>query len=514
MALTLVCLIPALGAASFRMAPDDCETLPLEDNALGNALSEFRQAMPEEFWSSEVRLASLIQQLSTLEDDGLDPADYYLPVLADILRFHGTWGAVLPCDADLASYAYLSALADLRFGRQNDSEEESIWYSPLLGERRRAPELVALATSGQANLSVAFNQARPHTDRYTNLRHAYLVARERLPEHWPRVAGGDTLEEGQQSPRVAMLKARLSAEGYLAAAQAEPADPNLFDHHVTAAIRDFQRRHYLDVDGRVGAQTLEQLNVQPAERLEQIRTNLERLRRLAADMEDTLLLVDIAAAKLEFYRKGELAWSGRAQVGQPLRQTPKLKSLITHITVNPSWTIPTSIFVRDQLPRIRRNPHYLEQRNIHIYNYQGEELSASEVNWNNPSGILLRQAPGPNNALGEVVIRFSNPFAVYLHDTPSAGLFNTTNRFYSSGCVRVEDALTLAHALFEASSPQAWREVELLRARGESQNVHLPRSVPVLLAYWTAEAEPDGTLLYRPDPYQGDQPLFAGATQD
>ncbi|SDW35539.1 L,D-transpeptidase family protein [Marinobacter mobilis] len=519
--LMLVGFMPIMVQANFRMEPDDCQPLPPHDSALGEALTAFDNTVGDDFWQSDQRLRALMAQLQTLEDDGLEPDHYFLPVLEAIRQFHATWGVVLPCDADLASYAYLSALADLRFGRQETQETEQIWYAPMLGERRRGTELNALASLGQDNLALAFEQARPELDRYAHLRDAYITAREHLPESWPVIPGGDTLEVGMQSSRVGLLRQRLSAEHYLpetgdtsSDADTGPETNNLFDASLSLAIEEFQRRHYLDVDGKVGAQTLEQLNIQPAERLEQIRANLERLRRLAADMEETLLLVDIAAAKLEFYRKGELAWSGRAQVGRPLRQTPKLKSVITHITVNPSWTIPTSIFVRDQLPRIRRNPDYLNQRNISIYNNRGEELAMSEVNWSNPRGILLRQAPGPNNALGEVVIRFSNPFAVYLHDTPTAWLFNTNNRFYSSGCVRVEDAMTLAQALFEASSPQAWQAVEQVRASGASQNVHLPRSVPVLLAYWTVEADPDGVLRYRPDPYRDDPELLAGLSQD
>eukprot|EP00163_Fabomonas_tropica_P008727 TRINITY_DN18483_c0_g1_i1.p1 TRINITY_DN18483_c0_g1~~TRINITY_DN18483_c0_g1_i1.p1 ORF type:complete len:531 (-),score=55.80 TRINITY_DN18483_c0_g1_i1:112-1515(-) len=467
--------------------------------------------MGDDFWNSEPRLSALIEQLQTLEDDGLSPADYFVPVLKDIREFQGTWGVVLACDAELASYVYLSALADLRFGRPESETTDEIWYAPMLGERRRLSALMALAASGRNNLAQAFDQARPDAARYTNLREAYLTAREDMPESWPKIPSGVTLEQGQDSPRIGILKRRLSAEQYLVGTGS---NGNLFDESVTRAVEAFQRRHYLDVDGKVGAQTLEQLNVQPAERLEQIRSNLERLRRLAADMDETLLLVDIAAARIEFYNKGELAWSGRAQVGRPMRQTPKLKSVITHITVNPSWTIPTSIFVRDQLPHILNNPNYLAQRNISIYNYQGEELEVSDVNWNNPRGILLRQAPGPNNALGEVVIRFSNPFAVYLHDTPSAWLFNTNDRFYSSGCVRVEGAMTLARQLFEVSSPTAWREVEQVRASGASENVHLPRGIPVLMAYWTAEADANGVLSYRPDPYRDDQATLADMTAE
>lgn len=510
-------VLPNVSVAGFRSAPQDCEPLPPPTDAIGQAVEQFHQELAPTYWSEGDRLKNLMVELNGLSADGLEPSGYYLTTLEKVQSYLDTWDVILPCDALLASHAYISALADLRYGRQETGDREQIWYSPLLGDRRKTIELVRMARlglnqQGVGQLDAAFNTARPSLPRYINLRNAYLIAREHLPSRWPVIPDGPTMEQGDLSPRVQILKLRLRAEGYLPIPASAAESDALFDSQVTAAVREFQRRHHLDDDGKVGPRTLLQLNISPSTRLEQIRTNLERMRWLAADMEDTLLLVDIAAARIEFYRNGEVVWTGRAQVGQPLHQTPKLKSLITHVTVNPSWTIPTSIFLRDQLPKIQRDPDYLSDRNMRIYNYSGDEVPASDVNWNNPNGILLRQAPGPNNALGEVVIRFSNPFAVYLHDTPSSWLFNTTNRFYSNGCVRVEDAMELTWLLFKEAPRKFWQELEAVRMSGETRNVHLYRSIPVLMAYWTAEASPDGTLFYRPDTYQDDQQLLAELT--
>ncbi len=132
----------------------------------------------------------------------------------------------------------------------------------------------------------------------------------------------------------------------------------------------------------------------------------------------------------------------------------------------------------------------------------------SEVDWSKPERISLRQDPGASNALGKVAIRFSNPFAVYLHDTPSSSLFNTSNRFYSSGCVRVEDAVSLTRTLFETTSENRNQTFEQVLASGESRNVHLARGVPLIMAYWTADADGDGTVSYRPDVYQDDRRIL------
>ncbi|UDL06430.1 L,D-transpeptidase family protein [Marinobacter sp. CA1] len=503
----LLWLTAPLTQAGFRFDPQDCITLPAPDTALFQATQRFQDQVGNDFWHAPGRLESLIQQLAALTADGLDPQHYHITDLREVLGFRNTWGSLNDCDAELASFAYLSALADLGYGRPADTEADATWYSPQLGDRRSVDNLLALAGGGSQPVSTTFDQTRPALPRYQNLRQAYQHAREALPARWPTLDPGPTLAPGDRTAEVRLLRQRLQAEGY--ADLTSTTDPDHFDNALAEAVKAFQRRHYLTADGRVGDNTRAQLNVQPQHRLAQIRANLERMRRLAADLEQTMLLVDIAAARIEYYRQGELAWSGRAQVGQPLRETPRLKSLITHVTVNPSWTIPTTIFVEDKLPLIQQDPGYLEDRNIGVFNYRGDRIDAADVDWNNPRGILLRQAPGPGNALGKVVIRFSNPFAVYLHDTPSSWLFNTNSRFYSSGCVRVEDAMSLAETLIGDAPTRYRKQFEELRASGESHNVHLPRSVPVLLAYWTAEADSDGHLMFRPDAYDIDAPLIA-----
>ncbi|MDX1756073.1 MAG: L,D-transpeptidase family protein [Marinobacter sp.] len=477
------------------------------------ALTEFQRGIPHDFWEKPGRLLALIEQLQQLKADGLEPGAYYIETLMQVQDFLTTWGAVLPCDADLASFAFLSALSDLRYGRFNTLERETIWYSPILGDRQRSSELASLALNHADQPAAAFAKARPTLPLYVNLRAAFDRALSNFPAHWPKIPDGPLLKPGDRSPRIPILRARLQAEGYLTE-NAEPLDqPDRYDDALQDAVKLFQQRHFLEADGKLGERTLAELNIPPTTRLQQIKTNLERLRWLAADMEPHLLLVDIAAARIRYYREGSIVWSGRAQVGRPLRETPRLKSVITHVTVNPTWTIPTSIFLKDQLPQIQQNPNYLDQRNIRIYNRQGHEISEAEVDWRNPEGILLRQDSGPGNALGKVVIRFSNPYAVYLHDTPSSWLFESSSRFFSSGCVRVENALSLTAKLFEHQNTAPWREVQSLRASGETQNVHLPRGVPVLLAYWTAEADGEGNLYFRPDTYQTDNQLLIELSQ-
>lgn len=526
--LSLSLMMAPSAFALHRIDPDVCETLPVISEFHQQALTQFElQTQGLELWRDPAQLDALLSQLIEVTDDGLDPLDYHFEELAHARAHLATWGQLGRCDVRLASDAYLLALSDLHYGRARMLGTDAVWQAPQFTRPPQPAQLVAIALQGVSALHLAFNEARPQLPRYMNLRNAYRIARDTLPPQWPEVPPGPTMEEDDVSDRVPMLRARLEAGRYLKASVTmppalstdapAPASPSTtvgwFDPQLTAAVEAFQQQHGLQVDGKVGKGTLAQLNVTPAERLEQIKANLERLRWLSQDMDRdpsrNLLLVDIAGARLELYEQGNLSWTGRAQVGRPTRETPELKSMITHVTVNPTWNIPRSIFLKDALPSIMRDPLYLSKRNIRVYNRSGDELDPLFVDWQNPRNLSLKQDPGPGNALGQVVIRFSNPFAVYLHDTPSSGLFNTSQRFYSSGCVRVEGAMDLTRKLFAGASPEQKAQFEAARASGVPQNVHLPRGVYVVLAYWTVEANAAGEISFRPDVYRSDGSLLA-----
>lgn len=505
-----LCLFATQALALHRLNPDQCEPLPDTSDFHLEAMARFAaQTDHHTLWTDPAQLRSLLAQLNTLSDDGLVPADYWAPELQKALDHLTTWGELPDCDRRLATDAYLRALSDLRYGKAFQKQPPPIWYSPNVARNDDPAALVDQAVSGLHDMGGAFANARPHTERYRNLRKGYAQARKTLPDHWIQLPEGPTLEPGDYDERVALVRQRLLTQGYLPLPPRPDVMSRVFDDELTLAVEHFQARHSLAVDGKIGPRTLQQLNVSPQERLEQIRANLERLRWLARDMEKTLLLVDIAAARIDFYQDGERVWSGKAQVGRPKRATPELKSVITHVTVNPHWTMPRSIFLKDALPAIRRDPSYLSDRHIRIFDRSGQEWQQDEVDWSDPRYLTFRQDPGPGNALGRVVIRFSNPYAVYLHDTPAAGLFNSSNRFYSSGCVRVQGAMTLTHLLFRDASPMLREKFNAALASGESHNIHLPHGVYILMAYWTAEADANGQITYRPDVYGSDRPLLA-----
>ena len=453
----------------------------------------YQQQGEQQVWSVAGRLASLQAQLAQLVDDGLDPGHYRLPQASPAEDG-------LCSDIDI-THQYLQALQDLHYGRLAQSRFEPMWRAqPLPDDRQSA--LLAIAVPGIAHIATAFEQARPSLAQYRNLRQAYAHERQQPLPQWQAVAGGPLLRPDMQDKRVPDLALRLYHGGYLQSPVVNP--DNAYSGELVSAVKNFQLGHSLQADGVVGAGTLKEMNISPAERREQLRINLERLRWLAQDYEPNLVLVNVAAAQLTFYQHDAVVWQTRTQVGRAERQTPLLKSQVTRLTLNPTWTVPPTILKEDKLPEIRRDQGFLNRQNLQVLDANGQPLAAEDIDWDRPGNILLRQGAGPRNPLGRIAIRFPNPFSVYLHDTPSQALFSKGPRAFSSGCVRVEQALQLRDWLL--SPAERLRTNELL-ATGLTHEFRLAKPVPILLSYWTVQADSHGQLLYAPDIYGHDQVL-------
>lgn len=455
----------------------------------------YQQNAGQEVWSDDERRGALQVQLQQLADDGLDPARYGLPVEG------ATQG---PHCADIAiSRRYLQALHDLRFGYLPQDRLEPVWKANPPPQDHPAVVL-AIAGLGLRNLADAFEQARPNLDLYRNLRGLYARLRQQPLAEWQAVPGGPLLQPDKQDARVPALAQRLFNEGYLST------PPQLSDEHyspmLVEAMKSFQAQHSLQADGVVGPWTVTELNISPAMRREQLRINLERMRWLAQDVETDSVLVNVAAAQLTVYQGGAPVWQTRTQVGRAQRQTPLLKSHVTRLTLNPTWTIPPTIMREDKLPEIRRDPEFLSRHNLRILDGDGLPLLAEDIDWEHPGNLMLRQDPGPKNPLGKMAIRFPNPFSVYLHDTPSQALFSKGPRAFSSGCVRIEQVMRLRDLLV---SPAERARTETLLASESTHEFRLARPVPILLGYWTAQADSQGQAVYVPDIYGRDATLSA-----
>lgn len=479
--------------------PQSCSALTASLDASARAQLDafYRQRDDQPAWRDEAHLGALRTQLGELADDGLNPADYPMPSQLE----------ALPGCADLqASHAYLRALQHLRSGRLAQMRYEPLWHAPDAPRPDLQLAVLSIALRDLDDPARAFAAARPALPQYQHLRVLYASLRERPLARWAALPDGPLLRPGQDDPRVPALRARLAAEGYL------PDEPAIavgsrHDAALIKALEDFQRDHALKPDGVLGSASLAELNVDPLTRRDQLRVNLERLRWLADDLAEAQVVINVAAAELQVYRDGREQWRTRTQVGKPTRQTPLLFSRIDRLTLNPRWIVPPTILREDKLPEIRRDPEYLARHQMSVHDRAGNALDPATIDWDNPGPIRLSQAAGAQNPLGRLALRFPNPYAVYLHDTPSQALFDKSPRFFSSGCVRVEAVTSLLAFLL---SPEALADVELRIASGNTQEYRVRPKVPVLIGYWTAEVGSDGRLRYAPDIY-GHDPLLLKA---
>ncbi|MET4675115.1 MULTISPECIES: L,D-transpeptidase family protein [unclassified Luteibacter] len=503
-------LAQAIYARLQQMAPLQGGMLPRQDAALGKALTDFymqRRYTPA--WSDDANVHQLLAGLSSVEADGLLPEDYHLAELKALADAPDRANASPQQKADFeiaATGAYITALVQLARGKVDPVRLDPTWnFDAAAIDPQQGMSMLQTAID-ERSVDQAFAMARPQNPLYAKLRDALAQLRTTAAQGgWPIVPEGPTLKPGMKDVRVETLRARMVAGGYL--------DPTLahghhFDNPLADAVKRFQADQYLDADGSVGAGTLAALNVPVQDRIGQVRANLERARWLLHSLQGTFVVVDVAGYKITFYRDGNPVWKSRVQVGKPYRSTPIFRSQITYVTFNPTWTVPPTILKNDMLPKVRSNPAYLANNRIRVLDSAGNTVSPASVDWKNPRGITLRQDAGPGNSLGQVVIRFPNSFAVYLHDTPHQELFAKAKRDTSSGCIRVEHPLELVELLFNDPEKFSRQAIDERLASKKTQNVTLPTAVPVLLAYWTVDIADDGKLSYKPDVYDRDGPLL------
>jgi len=466
-------------------------------------------------WLTDAGLASwpadLLLALAAADREGLRATDYPIDELQQQLNAAqnnaATFSVTQWADLELrVTDTWFTYGTHKLGGRLNPHRIDREWGIED-HNRDLVPVLQDALTRNQA-IDVLATLAPPHSG-YERLRQA-LVDYRTLEDNggWPKISAGVKLAKGSRHERVRQLRARLLASGDLAAEIA--AQDTLFDDALSQAVKRFQRRHGLTVDGIVGPQTLAALNIPVTERTQQIELNLERWRWLPDDFGRRHLLVNITDFTMSVIEDGRETFGTKVVVGRTKRPTPIFNADMSYVVLNPMWYVPYSIAVKDKLPKLRRNAYSLAGQQIRVYSGK-REVDPGTVNWHQVSAknfpYRLRQDPGPSNALGRVKFMFPNPYSVYLHDTPSRNLFARDQRTFSSGCIRVAEPIELAEYLLK-DNPR-WNRKKILSAtRGKRQRtVHLAEKIPVYLLYWTAWVDEDGTVNFRDDIYQRDRRL-------
>jgi murein L,D-transpeptidase YcbB/YkuD len=320
---------------------------------------------------------------------------------------------------------------------------------------------------------------------------------------WPTIPPTDKLRIGGRHPSVVPLRERLMAAGDL---ESNAGTTDVYDSYVQAAVRRFQVRHGLNVDGIAREQTLKALNIPAEARLAQLKANLVRLRAFSGSLGNRFVMVNLPAALIEAVENGIVVSRHAAVVGKPDRPSPEIQSKIVEINFNPFWTVPVSIVRRDLIPKMQAEPDYLTKNRIRIFDPHKNELQPQQVNWYSEEAVnyQFKQDPGDFNSLGSIRINFPNSHQVYMHDTPLKNLFGEDLRFHSSGCVRVQNVRELVNWLLSTTPGWSRPEIDQVIRNGERKDAKLVPPVPLYWVYVTAWATSDGIAQFREDIYNRD----------
>ncbi len=258
----------------------------------------------------------------------------------------------------------------------------------------------------------------------------------------------DELRIGNRHPSVVDLRQRLSVSGDL---DPSAVGNDIYDSYVEAAVRRFQARHGLTIDGILRAATLIAMNVPATMRRDQLKVNIARLKTLTTNLGPRYVVANIPAARVEAIENDVAVSRHTAVAGKPDRASPDINSKIVEINFNPYWTVPASIVRKDLIPKMQDEPDYLTKNHIRILDAKRGELQPSQINWysEDATNYTFKQDPGSLNSLGSIRINFPSAYGVYMHDTPLKNLFGDDFRFHSSGCMRVQNVRQLVDWLLD-----------------------------------------------------------------
>jgi murein L,D-transpeptidase YcbB/YkuD len=321
---------------------------------------------------------------------------------------------------------------------------------------------------------------------------------------WQPVRGADNLRVGSKGPAVVALRQRLTIGGDLDESMGMS---DVYDSYVEAGVRRFQARHGIAATGAMTSSTATAMNVPAETRARQLEINLIRLRTYSGNLGHRYAVVNIPAALVETVEGGVVHTRHAAGVGKIDRQSPVLNSKVIEVNFNPFWTAPASVVKKDLIPKMQKEPNYLTENKIRIFNSTGQEVPSSQINWfsDEATRYRFRQDPGGDlNSMGFVRINIPTSHGVYMHDTPSKGVFGDDFRFVSSGCVRIQNVRDYIEWLLKGTPGWGREQIDATFKSGERIDARITDPVNIYWVYITAWATPDGLVQFRDDIYNKD----------
>jgi murein L,D-transpeptidase YcbB/YkuD len=357
---------------------------------------------------------------------------------------------------------------------------------------RKREDAIALADS-------LVNKKHKDDKYFEDVNESYKLLKDQLSKYlsiaknggWPQVASvKKPIKKGTTSPEIAIIKKRLTITGDLAGTDTS----QVFNDTLVMAVKNFQGRHGFSESGVISDTLIKEMNVPVEKRIQQLLMNMDRMRWLANNPTGSLIVINIPEFVLHLYDGKQKVFDIDVVVGKEGHSTMMFNGDLNQVVFSPYWNVPPSIVAKEILPAIEKNRNYLDKENMEI---TGED-----------DGLpVIRQRPGPGNALGKVKFLFPNSFNIYLHDTPAKSLFNKDKRAYSHGCIRVREPEKLANYVLRNQPEWTPEKIREAMDSGNEKYVKVKNPIPVVITYYTAWVDENGRLNFRQDIYEHDAKL-------
>ncbi len=478
-----------------KLSSETVSGVDLEDRAAVVAFYTARGCRP--VWTEQGGLTRsatrLIAELKQATDWGLDGKDFQLPHVDAVKVPSNRETPDLIADAEFElSGAVLRYARYARGGRIPDPTSQLTTYidrKPELPD----PAVVLAEITVSPEPDAVLRAYQPQHEQFLRLK--ALLLSERKKENDAQAISippsGPQLRADSRHADVALLKRRLEVAS--AAGEEE-----LFTPELVAAVKRFQTANGLRADGIVGRASRKAFNAEAPRGVGTIIANMEAWRWMPRELGDKYIFINVPSYNVTLVDHGQKTFDERVIVGETKTQTPIFSMDMRTVVLRPEWYLPDSIKLKKLLSsRSLESQGYVIKKN-------GRKVESWRIDWSkaNLSAYSISQPSGDDNALGLVKFLFPNKHSVYLHDTPSKSLFNSAERLFSHGCIRVRNPLQLAEVLLNADKGAGKMNVKALVRKGPHQNeINLDTPVPVHIGYFTTWVEDDGTVTYLRDPY-------------
>jgi murein L,D-transpeptidase YcbB/YkuD len=457
---------------------------------------------------------SMIELFKNAWKRGLEPEDYDASLWdARVQALQNSRTEVGGFDVALTvcTMRYVSALRVGHFNPQHHSfgltlESKKYDLAQFVRDQLLAASDTSRALESLEPSFAGYRRTQQALARYTEL--ARHDQEQKLP------APAKPVNPGQTYAGIPRLIWFLRLVGDLPSDAALPADPNLYGGALVEAVKRFQRRHGLDDDGRLGIETVRQINVPLADRVRQLQLTLERWRWLPSEFSAPPIIVNIPDFRLRALdENNKVVMRMRVVVGKAMRSQTPFSRDMTYVVLRPYWNVPTSILRREIVPAIKRDRHFIANEGYEVTTHASKFVTSGEISDDvlarlKAGELIVSQKPGPGNALGLVKLMFPNEHNVYLHGTPAPELFSHSRRDFSHGCIRVEKPAELAAWALRNNPGWSLERVQQQMQNGpDNVRINLARPLPVFIVYGTAITYENDEVHFYDDIYGQDAKL-------